>query len=64
MAFVVWLFVGSAVLAAVAFWLHGRLAGPTGRPGARSMAAFVLGWLATLSALMAGLFLLTALVGG
>ncbi len=57
------LFFGSAALAALAFWAHGRLAGDAGRPGARSMAAFVLGWLAALTAGVTGLFLATLLFG-
>jgi hypothetical protein len=51
-------FGGSTVLTVVLFWLHARLAGTEGRPGAASMLAFVLGWLGTLTALITGLFLL------
>ncbi len=57
-------FAGSVVLAIAAVWLHQRLAGDTGRPGAASMVAFVVGWLAVLTALFTGLFLVTVLVGG
>ena len=47
-----------AVLAVVSFWLHGRLAGTAGRPGAASMLAFVLGWLSALTAILTGVLLL------
>jgi hypothetical protein len=48
----------SAVLTILAFWLHRRFAGSAGRPGGASMAAFVLGWLTALTALLTGSFLL------
>jgi hypothetical protein len=51
-------FGGATVCTFAAFWLHGRLAGTSGRPGAASMFAFVLGWLGALTALLTGLFLL------
>lgn len=51
-------FIGSFVLCIVSFWLHGRLAGPGERPGPVSMLAFVVGWLAALTALLTGGFLL------
>jgi len=51
-------FGSSVVLTIVAFWLHGRLAGPEGRPGLVSMLAFVFGWLSALTALLTGAFLL------
>jgi len=57
-------FGGSAVSTLVAFWLHHRLAGSEGRPGAASMLAFVLGWLSALTALLTGAFLLLVAVGG
>lgn len=55
-------FGGSAILTVVAFWLHRRLAGAGERPGGASMAAFVLGWLSALTALLTGAFLLTVAV--
>jgi hypothetical protein len=51
-------FGGSAVFTIVAFWLHRRLAGTGERAGATSMAAFVLGWLGALTAILTGTFLL------
>lgn len=57
-------FVGSALLAVLAFRAHGRWAGPDARAGARSMAAFVVGWLLALAAAMTGLFLASALLTG
>jgi hypothetical protein len=58
------IFFASAVLTIVSFWLHGRLAGTEGRPGAASMGAFVLGWLSVLTALLTGAFLLMVAVSG
>ncbi len=58
------IFAASAASSATAFWAHGRLAGESGRPGAASMAAFVVGWLAMLTALLTGIFLITLLAGG
>ncbi len=55
-------FGASAALTVVAFWLHGRLAGAEGRPGATSMLAFVLGWLGALTAVLTGAFLLLVAV--
>ena len=55
-------FGASAALTVLSFWLHGRLAGNTGRPGAMSMAAFVVGWLMVLTALCTGAFLLMVAV--
>jgi hypothetical protein len=55
-------FGGSVVVTVVAFWLHRRLAGSAGRPGAASMAAFVVGWLGALTALLTGAFLLTVAI--
>jgi hypothetical protein len=52
----------TVVLTIVAFWLHGRLAGTTGRPGLASMLAFVFGWLSALTALLTGAFLLLVAV--
>ena len=57
-------FGASAVVTAVSFWLHGRLAGSEGRPGAASMTAFVLGWLSVLTALLTGVFLLMVALRG
>jgi hypothetical protein len=51
-------FIGSVGLTVLSFWLHARLAGAAGRPGPASMAAFVLGWLCALTALLTGGFLL------
>ena len=51
-------FGASVVMTVISFWLHGRLAGTAGRPGAASMLAFVLGWLSALTALLTGAFLL------
>lgn len=55
-------FGGSVVVTIVAFWLHRRLAGTGERAGAASMAAFVLGWLSVLTALLTGAFLLMVAV--
>ena len=55
-------FGASVVLTVGSFWLHGRLAGTAGRPGAASMLAFVLGWLCALTALLTGAFLLMVAV--
>jgi hypothetical protein len=55
-------FGGSVIVTIAAFWLHRQLAGSAGRPGAASMAAFVLGWLAVLTALLTGAFLLLVVV--
>jgi hypothetical protein len=51
-------FIGAVLVTIVSFWLHARLAGTQGRPGPFSMAAFVLGWLSVLTALLTGAFLL------
>lgn len=64
MTYILWLFGISFALALGAFRLHGYLAGPDGRPGAASMAAYVFGWLCMLTALIAGIFLLTVLISG
>ncbi len=50
--------IGSLVVAVVAFVAHRRLAGSGERPGCISMIAFVIGWLAALTALLTGFFLL------
>jgi hypothetical protein len=50
--------VGATVVAIIAFVAHRRLAGLTERPGCISMIAFVIGWLAALTALITGLFLI------
>ncbi len=50
----------SSLLTLVAFAAHGRLAGSGERPGCLSMIAFVMGWLALLTAILTGVFL----VGG
>jgi hypothetical protein len=52
-------FVGAVLMTIVSFWLHARLAGTHGRPGPFSMAAFVLGWLSVMTAVLTGVFLLT-----
>jgi hypothetical protein len=51
-------FIGSVVVAVLAFTAHRRLAGTGERPGCISMIAFVIGWLAALTALLTGFFLL------
>lgn len=55
------LFFAALVLTVASFWLHGRLAGPVGKPGCLSMSAFVLGWIWALTALLTGGFLLSLL---
>jgi hypothetical protein len=50
--------IGSIVIGAAAFVAHRRLAGSGERPGCVSMIAFVIGWLAALTALITGLFLI------
>lgn len=56
------IFGASATLTIVSFWFHARLAGTGERVGPLSMAAFVLGWLCALTALLTGAFLLTVAV--
>lgn len=58
------LFGAASLLAVLAFRAHRRFAGTEGRPGPLSMAAFVVGWLASLAALLTGLFLVSLLLGG
>jgi hypothetical protein len=55
-------FLASFILTILSFWLHRRLAGTEGRPGPVSMALFVLGWLAVLTAICTGAFLLLVAV--
>jgi hypothetical protein len=55
---IVTVFVSAAGLTIVSFWQHHRFAGTEGRPGALSMGAFVLGWLAVLTTVITGTFLL------
>jgi hypothetical protein len=55
-------FGGAVALTIIAFWLHRRLAGTGERVGPASMAAFVLGWLGALTALLTGGFLLMVAV--
>lgn len=47
----------ATIAAIIAFAAHRRLAGLSERPGCISMIAFVIGWLAALTALITGLFL-------
>jgi hypothetical protein len=49
----------ACVTAIVAFLAHGRLAGNGERAGCSSMVAFVIGWLAVLTALIPGAFLVS-----
>jgi len=49
--------VSATLVAIIAFVAHRRLAGLGDRPGCISMMAFVIGWLAALTALITGLFL-------
>jgi hypothetical protein len=56
-------FVGTCLVAIAAYAAHRRLAGPGERPGCLSMVAFVAAWLALLTALITGLFLLSARPG-
>jgi hypothetical protein len=51
---------GSFILCIFSFWLHGRLAKPDERAGPVSMFAFVVGWLAALTAILTGGFWLAA----
>ena len=53
-------FVAACVVAVVALLLHRRLAGTGERAGCVSMIAFVITWLAVLTALITGAFLLGA----
>lgn len=55
-------FLGALATFAAAFWAHSRWAGPGERVGPVSMAAFVVGWLALITAAITGVFLLTLLV--
>jgi hypothetical protein len=52
-------FLGACLACVVFFFLHRRLAGPSGRAGLWSMLAFVAGWLSVLTAAITGLFLLS-----
>jgi hypothetical protein len=54
---------GACVVCVAAFVVHRRLAGPGERPGCVSMLAFVAAWLALLTALITGAFLLSARPG-
>jgi hypothetical protein len=56
---IVSLCVAACVTAVAAFVAHGRLAGTGERAGCSSMVAFVIGWLAVLTALITGVFLLS-----
>jgi hypothetical protein len=49
----------ACVIAGVAFVAHRRLAGTGERAGCTSMLAYVIGWLAVLTALITGGFLLS-----
>ena len=53
------LFFAASVLAVAAFAAHRRLAGTGERAGCLSMLAFVVGWLAVVTAVMTGVFLLS-----
>lgn len=53
----------SIILTIVAFRLYCRVVGSAGRPGGAAMAAFVLGWLSALMALLTGAFPLRVAVG-
>jgi hypothetical protein len=55
--------VASCVVAIVAFVAHRRLAGTAERAGLASMLAYVLGWLAVLTAIITGGFLLSVRLG-
>lgn len=59
---IVGVFVGAVVLTVVSFWLHARFAGTGEHVGPFSMAAFVLGWLSVITAVVTGLFLLMVVV--
>ena len=59
---IVEVFVGAVVLTVVSFWLHARFAGTGERAGPFSMAAFVLGWLSVITAVLTGTFLLVVVV--
>jgi hypothetical protein len=51
----------ACIIAVAAFIAHGRLAGTGERAGCISMVAFVIGWMAALTALITGAFLLSLL---
>jgi hypothetical protein len=55
---------GATAVAVVAFVAHRRLAGSGERPGCISMIAFVIGWLAALTALLTGFFLVAGRSSG
>jgi hypothetical protein len=59
---IVAVFAGAMVATIVSFWLHARLAGTGERVGPVSMAAFVLGWLCVITAVVTGMFLLMVAV--
>jgi hypothetical protein len=59
---IVGVFVGAVVATVVSFWLHARFAGTGERAGPVSMAAFVLGWLCVITAVLTGTFLLMVTV--
>jgi hypothetical protein len=59
---IVAVFFGAVMATVVSFWLHARLAGTGERVGPISMAAFVLGWLCVITAVLTGTFLLVIVV--
>ena len=50
--------VGAVLGTVLCFWLHARFAGTGERAGPVPMAAFVLGWLCVITAVVTGTFLL------
>jgi hypothetical protein len=59
---IVAVFVGAVMVTLVSFWLHTRFAGTGEHVGPFSMAAFVLGWLGVITAVVTGMFLLMVVV--
>jgi hypothetical protein len=57
-------FVGACMAAVVCFVVYRQLVGERERGGCIAMGALVLGWLALLTALITGGFLLSVRVGG
>src|SRR5262249_18351627 len=59
---IVGVFVGAVLATFGCFWLHTRFAGTGEHVGPFSMAAFVLGWLCVITAVVTGMFLLVVVV--
>lgn len=59
---IVWVCIGSVAVTVSCFWLHTRLAGTGEHVGPVSMATFVVAWLAVITAILTGTFLVIVTV--